>query len=173
MHSRIEAHQSLPTIGQFYSVRCAKIKLEDKTRWVPVLCDHVGEISGRHHFHVDVRFISERTLKLMEATPIDSILAGPMYPNIIIRRKRKKCLRQFPVIKVANTLKIWTNFKTAQEMNKHKRVICNTCPHHGVNLSQVPVTIHDGELVKVCPAHGLVWREKDGKMVERKTKVIS
>lgn len=164
---KIEDLDTLPTIGEYYSVPCIYSNLaKGQSAWVPILCRHIGDISGVDHYHADVRFMSTRRLKELDV-PVDAVFGGMAEGRFItIRRLKKKCFRQFPPIQKTIHENGVDAFELLQDMMRNTQKTCAVCPHQGVNLKQVPVIEYKGQKVQVCPAHGLMWG-KDGELVRR------
>lgn len=151
-------------VGEKYRVECVKLPVGNRLFWIPILCEHVGDIGGTFHYHIDVRFTTDFILQLIDLKPNE--VMG------VARQRRtqsfiKVCLRQFEPITLLRESAQKSSYNTLQDMVKDRRMDlnCLKCPHQGVDLRQVPVT--NG--VRVCPAHGLTW-DKEGNFVKREIK---
>lgn len=149
-------------VGERYKVECLKAKIGKRLFWLPVLCSHVGDFSEENHFHLDSRFLTDFFYKLLNWKP-HYVFGVPDDQILGKRLKIKTCVRQFGI---PHTDQVDT-FRKLQNLCKNRIVNCLTCPHQGVDLSQVPVINTSNESVRYCPAHGLKWSAEDGRMIER------
>lgn len=171
-------------IGRSYRVPCAEFVMPDrsgKTLTVPVigpLHEDAAYIGLKpQHYHVDLRFMSDRQVSLYaldlswtHAVFPDAILAMihpmcvdmPEYyrhlksTELTVRRRR--CYREmpeFPGDKAGYMKALQEGYRTAR-LDPEAPV----CPHRGMPLSGLPSC--DG--LVVCPGHGLRWNLATGRI---------
>ncbi len=154
------------TVGEHYRVECLRTVLGKRRFWVPILCSHVGDISGEFHHHIDVRFLTNYILKIKGVERPDHILGFKSCKSNKLRWVVKKCVRQFPLVQV---LEHFEEIDKLQEIVKNRSVDPKRmkCPHQEMDLRQVPISTICGRSVRVCPAHGLAWDAETGEPVKR------
>lgn len=157
-------------IGQIYLVD----RVFAQHWWWPIFDEHMGDISGKMHFHVDGRFLTQKDIRYLRSRTgslitVRSIIGGNS--EWIERRDttQMKCLRNFGKVNFDN-LDQWKELQDKLIAQKCKlNLNCMTCPHQGLNLKQVlPVNRNGGKSV-ICPNHHMEWSLKDGSLIERKT----
>lgn len=127
-----------------------------------VLHDHIGDITGEPHQHIDHRFIDDATIELL-SIKLDQITAAPSRSIIF---NQMICYRNYtPIKKFTLTSRIM--FMTIQKKHKHCAMQNNICPHQGCDLSNIPITKINGKNALVCPCHGLTWNTDTSKMIKR------
>lgn len=111
-----------------------------------------GWTTNRHHGTVLHQFRLNEDQKEQQVVSIKSVYK---------RRKMKREMTEFPYSK---------NFMSKIEPAYRKCALKDdlVCPHRGVNLKGLPLTV-DGNVV--CPAHGLMWNLQSRKMVSRITEL--
>ena len=176
----------LPVIGKMYWVPCVMapgIKSEADnihTRapvWLPIIgpphndADFLGVSAA--HYHFDVRFFSERLVRLLAADQrnaaavlrrvagVEGILKGPI-------NRRLKCRRQMPEYPLETQrcdggVEGFAQLPEFERAYSKYRVACGRCPHRNFPLHGLP----DNNGVVVCPGHGLAWNLLTGEMVSR------
>lgn len=135
--------------------------------WFPILHEHVGDLSGVHHFHADARFLSTRTYKQLGLHPA-LLFAIPLVDVDHQCNVQVKCVRQFiPPLKRLAEINV-ERLAIIEGRNKDK--ICNgkVCPHQGCDLTAVRPT--NG--TKICPCHGLQWDMETGRMIPRQSLTV-
>ena len=157
-------------IGQKYLVPTVLLwcpKLKRSIRFV-VLHEHVGDISGELHQHIDLRFSPDFALQfLKEVMNGSDILACDPQK---VTMKEMTCVRQFSVKHISNDQR--HGFFLLQEMCQNRVNTCNICPHQGFDLSTISATKIRGKEVLICPCHGLTWSVETGRMVKRKPRKL-
>lgn len=151
-------------VGRRYRVPCMLVKVDPGFRcYMPVLHSHVGEVSGRQHSHIDLRFITDFQIRKL-GIKLNEITAATTVGKVIYRRK--KCVRLHPVIQnyhpeQENAVRIVEPQVAEKRLNLETLI----CPHQGCSLDNVEPTEFRGQNCLVCPCHGFAWSTKDGSLV--------
>lgn len=181
-------------VGKFYRVPCllTKNRLADgwstlwNGEWIPVIGplhrdDGPVEFPWLH-WHVDLRFVSDRVFKEMEigAPATKSPYAMPLQKHPLgwsptnwrgeektgdsfvegeTIMKLRKCRRAFPAYPSRHAF--W--LPKLHEEFKDVRLKGMVCPHRGIPLDGCP---RKGDVV-TCPGHGLRWNVKTGALVRQ------
>jgi len=155
-------------VGERYKVKCLKAKMGGKQSfWLPILCWHIGDLSKTGHYHLDQRFLSDAFYERLNTKP-HTVFGVPDKAVEAIEEKVRVCLRQFDVL-VMHDQEEAVKFRQVEESCKDRVMEgCLQCPHQGVDLTQVPITETSDGPSRFCPAHGLQWSVKDGRMIKRK-----
>ncbi len=160
-------------------------KAHEDTEWLNV---------NWHHYHYDFRFLTDEDMRQIAShwrgasASLDEVISS-MFTLVIAKKFVKGtleyrpmvCHRQmpeFPVVRERGSMTtlLWDGFtrkleeplirKGAKLRTQHD---CLRCPHRNIPLSGIP---NDGETI-VCPAHGLRWNLKTGKIVSRENEYKS
>lgn len=133
----------------------------DGTTFV-VLHEHLGEISGKVHQHIDLRFLPNSEIERRNWQR-DAIYA--CMPQPVIMRKMV-CYSTYTPIKTFSEHHR-ADFMKTQKLVQNRTMKCRVCPHQGYDLSKVPNSKINGKDVVVCPCHGITWDVQTGSMVRR------
>lgn len=190
---RLDHLTHAPVVGRYYMVPAvyAEPRYDSpKAMWVPVLGNEHDDIEifdfPQKHYHFDFRFCSDSLLDLyniqdIELDGFNSVLvvaqllldgqptlkrfkchrAMPEFPIYIRRESRKLYILDEDVIE--ERIKINPTVPELEKAFKSHKVVCNRCPHKGLDLSLIPFNQHG---LRVCPLHGLA-SDKDGNIVRR------
>jgi len=153
-------------IGRNYTRPCIKLPVTNGVNfWFAILHTHYGDISGEEHHHLDMRFIPDRILRLLESSP-NSILACGTENKV--EKKIRRCVREAATVELeALSTKQMAGIAVLQERNQNRRVDLSKlhCPHQGCRLEAT--TEVKGQSCYVCPCHGLAWAVESGTLVKR------
>lgn len=167
-------------VGKRFAIQCVHGRLYDHIAWWPVMGEAHRDaeiVNFPHlHYHVDWRFVSDRTYQRHVGRPsrgesinahvVPLMLLPRLAPNtamddapheIVSKVRRLKCKRMLPAY--PHGLTGWMNALAA-----HYAGAClkrGVCPHRGYDISREPVV--DG--VVTCPLHGLRWNVETGAAV--------
>lgn len=163
-------------IGKYYKIPCVQI-VNDLSwakigEWVPIIGPKHEDTEiinfPAEHYHIDLRFITERAFERISHfsvvlhdvdTTTPHCGETPYIDRVYLRRR--KCRRQNPIYPHGRAF--WMN--PLREKYAEARLKCLTCPHRGIKLSnQKPVHGH-----VVCPGHGLIWNVETGKQIDPET----
>jgi len=154
-------------VGQTYLLPTIQMMIEDRLVRFVVLHEHVGDISGRSHQHLDMRFVPDDVLETLNELSgpdfVSQILACTSRP---VTMQEMVCVRKHTPIKTFRK-ELRDGFMLLQNKHKNLKKTCSVCPHQGCNLKDVPVTKIGSKEVVVCPCHGLTWSASTGEMVRR------
>ena len=161
-------HQSPePTVGKMYYVICmtGTSYFSGEKLWLPILGRphiddrSVGTEDGTHfHVHVDMRFMTEHELQSMDWTTdtqgawyvgSKEFQGTATYMKSYCRWEAREMKREF-----CYTPGPYRQGFTDKYLGRKD---CRRCPHQGINLKQVPVQEHNGQQIKVCPGHRLIF----------------
>ena len=148
-------------VGKTYLVPCIKLPIDGRAYWLAILDYHRGDITGKDHYHIDVRFVSDFLLaKLGHDRSVALAANGPRPVEMVFR----KCRHDYVPIEnfIGTEIPSDRAFAILERRNKKKTLNCSTmkCPHQGCDLSG----LGDGKEV-VCPCHGLRWSLEDGRLL--------
>lgn len=127
-----------------------------------VLHEHIGDITGRAHQHVDLRFLSDYELDCL-GWERDEIFACSPQPTIM---RNMICQSEYIPIKHFQEHHR-SGFMQLQQIHQSKTMNCGVCPHQGCDLTGLEPVKVQGQNALVCPCHGLTWSIKTGKMLKR------
>lgn len=177
MIPRVTELESEPEVGKFYMVPCVRT---GQGYWVPVMGPphEDGAIINfpYHHYHRDLRFLSEADVvelantfafrlscTLEEAAMIVPTLTHNHVTAPPVER-RMKCRRRMPTfpltLRPKHVAPWWPKLQSTYADASAK---CGRCPHKGFSLKGLPEK--DGAVT--CPGHGLRWNVETGEMVPR------
>jgi hypothetical protein len=171
---------SEPVVGHTYLVRV----VEYGGLSAPVLGDAHDDRAAlgiyRHHFHYDLRFVSDalaseiwRRMKLKEPATFDQVdfnIQLLFFATIGVPRFARKSghLEPMPCVRTMPRFPDWAyavhTSKVEWYVNRHRLTLardsrgCTRCPHRGTCLSGLPAS---KEGVVTCPSHGVSWN-RDG-----------
>lgn len=171
-------------VGKFYAVQCVHGAFYREIGWWPVMGEAHRDIEIVNfpwlHYHIDWRFVNERTYRRYVSLDPRGEAAGAFATPLMLmpeddkpfsrvrrmedaaseiraRPQRLKCKRQLP--SYPHGAAPWM-----ARLSEHYEGAClkrNVCPHRGYDLSREPVV--DG--VVTCPLHGLRWNVETGARV--------
>lgn len=149
--------------GRVYLVPTVELPVCGKQCPCVVLHQHVGDISGEDHQHIDLRFASDEVLyELLTVMGGDLVACKP---SPVVMREMLCYRAHAPVINYNRPQR--ASFLALQR-NSVGLVMRNmVCPHQGCDLSQAARIKKQGEEVVVCPCHGLQWSVESGRLVRR------
>ena len=146
-------------VGHYYIRPAIQIITGDVLAY---LHDHVGDISGEHHYHVDARFISDKTYKRLDVRP-DFVFGA----SGDLVRASLCCHREVIPPVAFFSPKSANNFRMIEERSKGKKCNGKVCPHQGCDLGAVEPTKVGEKMARVCPCHGLQWNVESGSLIPR------
>ena len=153
-------------IGQSYLLPTVRLSLKDGNIYdMVVIHEHVGDISGENHIHIDLRFFTKEMWAFAGDLLPTEILACDNFPSIVM--KEMVCQSEYVPIKHFRGKIGRSGFFQIQKNNQDRCVVNNLCPHQGCDLSNIPATKINGKEAIVCPCHGLTWDAETGKMLKR------
>lgn len=174
-----------PRVGEKYLVHCLDSTMEPFNAkyawfdfpWTPIIgVAHNDKKSGFgdfKHMHYDYRFMNDAQMSYLvgrseadscsTASPLRFVTDDCVKPRF--GWAELKCLRRMPIYGLGAC---GFMLKTLQPEFWDARIDLENpvCPHHGVCLKNLPVR----KGVVTCPAHGLRFSMRTGRMVEQKLK---
>lgn len=160
------------TVGKYYLVPHVTMRFGDSIGFghgdrVPVMFPfHEDKLLGvpQIHYHYDTRFINKKILEKSiifstiikekisrfqaRVIPLESVIGD-------IEWKRRLCLREHPITPTNLVI-----LPILEPIYEDAIAVNRICPHRGISMVGCPVK--DG--IIACPAHGLRWEEKTGKL---------
>lgn len=164
-----------PIVGETYLVMCIRVKCTD---WTPVMGvphnDAPYGFGDFWHMHYDFRFLPQDAMNELLNTaksdpeptcsvPTPMGVAFPVSDTVEARWMELKMVRPMPLFKVEAC---GFMLSSLQKAFRHQKIDPQhpICPHRQVCLNGTAK--ERGALV--CPAHGLRWHEKTGKMIAKR-----
>jgi hypothetical protein len=164
-------------VGAFYLVPCIFVPFGFYgIKWVPVIgTEHRDAELGADwdHWHVDWRFVPDKTLRQAESPLVNNSPHGKVISNTSADRgrheltrapelKRRLCRRTMPE-HPAKPRPAWAAMEEGQRSRCNKLKDGHICPHRGIDLR--PFAKEDG--TAICPGHGLHWNLRTGELLAR------
>jgi len=167
----VENLQHTPVVGQVYMVPCVE-PMDDSPiidYWPVYSKAHEDKVLlgvDWHHYHVDVRFMSDEQIRYLT----ESGLEEDVFITGIELKEYNKQMFHRPFICKRNMPEFPVKFTDATDALESKlpplkisrKGNCMRCPHRNTPLNGLPVR----DNVVVCPAHGLAWDVRTGDMVK-------
>lgn len=151
-------------VGKTYLLPTTELLIDGLLVTVVIMHDHVGDISGERHQHVDMQFLPEEALHIVRGKINEDIFACA--PHDVVMRE-VVCQRPFQHIKSYRS-ESRDKFLEVQRRCQDRVMADNICPHQGCDLSHTPpIRAANGKEVLVCPCHGLRWSTETGELVPR------
>lgn len=147
-------------VGKKYTRQCVVLN----GHVVAILATHVGDISGKGHFHLDMQFAPDEFLRYYGLN-VEGLEACPdTYP---VEEREVECLREAPVLRLIRPEQEEAFLEIERSM-EGKRMVDMVCPHQNCDLEgQTPLTHKNGRKFVVCPCHGLAWDVEAGYLLKR------
>lgn len=153
-------------IGRTYLLPSVLRNFNSEECWFGVLHEHVGDISGQLHIHLDTRFIPDKMFESLHIADKHDILASDVRDYDYIAgefcKVPLKCYRNWDSSFQPFHTPKW---HVLQKMLHGQKMSCDVCPHMKMDLSEVKPVMVKGQLCKICPNHKIAWSIEDGSLV--------
>jgi len=151
-------------VGESYLLPTIELMVMESPERFVVMHEHVGDVSGHNHMHLNKQFVPDHVLKMDKSFDRDILACAPK------RTEMKVMVCQRPYEPIKNYGHSLESFFIVQRQVRKRIKTCDVCPHQGCDLSNVPETEIRGRTAVVCPCHGLAWSTENGEMIIRKPK---
>jgi Rieske [2Fe-2S] domain len=169
---KIDQSDTPPIPGKFYLVPCIRVERRIEGfyvgDWVPIVGGvHSDPEIGADflHAHYDRRFVQRVLSSPLIVVAVRAEYGYPHFPShdTLIEYRRKKCWREQDKSFRNYADQVVRSLETL--MPPTAKMVDFICPHRGVSLASVP----QKKGCVTCPAHGLAWQVKTGKLVKLPT----
>jgi len=164
---KITELKSEPIVGKFYLVPCVTGQ-HFVNPIIPVWHSDVEIGIEAEHYHMDVRFLSDKELESYAAKyakrytramdRMGHIVKSNWPDDHTFEWKRRKCYRTMPEMPRV------IHFDVLEKKYIGKKVLCGKCPHRGFPVESLP---KDEKGFVICNGHGLKIDTNKGEVVKR------